>query len=58
MRGDPIIWVSTHRHYHQYCDTTLDPHSPINSFWFSHMAYLSVVGQYPGYSCPPTTLYN
>ncbi|MCL7039657.1 hypothetical protein MKW94_023887 [Papaver nudicaule] len=36
-QGDPIFWVSTHRHHHQFTDSDRDPHSPIEGFWFSHM---------------------
>ncbi|KAK1312081.1 hypothetical protein QJS10_CPA07g00619 [Acorus calamus] len=37
IQGDPIDWVRMHRTHHKYCDSARDPHSPINSFWFSHM---------------------
>ncbi|CAK9329641.1 unnamed protein product [Citrullus colocynthis] len=40
FQGDPIDWVSTHRHHHQFVDTEKDPHSPIQGFWFSHMTWL------------------
>ncbi|CAK7356932.1 unnamed protein product [Dovyalis caffra] len=40
LQGDPIDWVSTHRHHHQFCDSERDPHSPIEGFWFSHVNWL------------------
>ncbi|GAB4850074.1 Palmitoyl-monogalactosyldiacylglycerol delta-7 desaturase, chloroplastic [Ancistrocladus abbreviatus] len=40
LQGNPIDWVSTHRYHHQYCDSTKDPHSPLEGFWFSHMNWL------------------
>lgn len=32
--------VSCHRHHHLHCDTPLDPHSPYEGFWWSHMGWL------------------
>ncbi|KAI4324692.1 hypothetical protein MLD38_030156 [Melastoma candidum] len=40
LQGNPIDWVSTHRHNHVYCDSDKDPHSPLQGFWFSHMTWL------------------
>ncbi|KAL0342103.1 UNVERIFIED_CONTAM: Palmitoyl-monogalactosyldiacylglycerol delta-7 desaturase, chloroplastic [Sesamum calycinum] len=40
LQGNPIDWVSTHRHHHQFCDSEKDPHSPLEGFWFSHMSWL------------------
>lgn len=40
IQGNPIDWVSTHRHHHQHCDSPKDPHSPLEGFWFSHMSWL------------------
>lgn len=40
LQGDPIFWVSTHRHHHQFADTIRDPHSPIEGFWFSHLNWI------------------
>lgn len=39
-QGDPIEWVSTHRYHHLHCDTPLDPHSPFEGFWWSHITWL------------------
>nr|UDV78656.1 fatty acid desaturase 5.2 [Perilla frutescens] len=40
LQGNPIDWVSTHRHHHQFCDSEKDPHSPLEGFWFSHMSWM------------------
>ncbi|CAB4277968.1 unnamed protein product [Prunus armeniaca] len=40
LQGSPIEWVSTHRYHHQFTDTKKDPHSPIQSLWFSHMGWM------------------
>ncbi|XP_052301329.1 palmitoyl-monogalactosyldiacylglycerol delta-7 desaturase, chloroplastic-like isoform X2 [Populus trichocarpa] len=40
LQRDPIFWVSTHRHHHQFCDSERDPHSPTEGFWFSHITWL------------------
>eukprot|EP00897_Mesotaenium_endlicherianum_P001119 jgi/Mesen1/11007/ME000098S10408 len=40
VQGDPIEWVSAHRYHHQHCDTPLDPHTPHEGFWHSHMGWL------------------
>ncbi|KAJ6980371.1 hypothetical protein NC653_028245 [Populus alba x Populus x berolinensis] len=40
FQRDPIFWVSTHRHHHQFCDSERDPHSPTAGFWFSHINWL------------------
>jgi len=32
--------VSSHRYHHLHCDTPLDPHSPYEGFWWSHMGWL------------------
>jgi len=39
-QGDPIEWVSSHRYHHLHTDTPLDPHSPYEGFWWSHMGWL------------------
>lgn len=38
--GDPMEWVSAHRYHHVHTDTPLDPHSPFEGFWWSHMGWL------------------
>ncbi|KIY98704.1 stearoyl-CoA desaturase (delta-9desaturase) [Monoraphidium neglectum] len=40
-QGDPIEWVSTHRYHHLHTDTPLDPHSPYEGFWWSHLLWLT-----------------
>ena len=40
VQGDPTEWVSSHRYHHLHTDTPLDPHSPYEGFWFSHMGWL------------------
>ncbi|GBF94471.1 hypothetical protein Rsub_07005 [Raphidocelis subcapitata] len=40
VQGDPIEWVSSHRYHHLHTDTPLDPHSPYEGFWWSHMGWL------------------
>lgn len=32
--------VSNHRQHHLHTDTPLDPHSPYEGFWWSHMGWL------------------
>ena len=48
VQGDPIEWVSSHRYHHLHTDTPLDPHSPYEGFWWSHMGWLldNEVGYY------------
>ncbi|KAK9810059.1 hypothetical protein WJX72_004138 [[Myrmecia] bisecta] len=40
VQGDPLEWVSSHRYHHLHTDTPLDPHSPYEGFWWSHMGWL------------------
>ncbi|KAK9828900.1 hypothetical protein WJX72_002660 [[Myrmecia] bisecta] len=40
VQGNPLEWVSVHRWHHTQTDTALDPHSPIEGFWWSHMGWL------------------
>ncbi|KIZ07038.1 stearoyl-CoA desaturase (delta-9desaturase) [Monoraphidium neglectum] len=40
VQGDPIEWVSSHRYHHLNTETALDPHSPYEGFWWSHMGWL------------------
>jgi len=39
-QGDPIEWVSTHRHHHARCDTPMDPHTPFDGLWWSHGGWM------------------
>jgi stearoyl-CoA desaturase (delta-9 desaturase) len=40
VQGDPLEWASSHRYHHLHTDTPLDPHSPYEGFWWSHMGWL------------------
>lgn len=40
VQGDPIEWASSHRYHHLHTDTPMDPHSPYEGFWWSHMGWL------------------
>ena len=40
LQGDPIEWASSHRYHHLHTDTPMDPHSPYEGFWWSHMGWL------------------
>ena len=40
MEGSSIQWVGTHRLHHQYSDEQLDPHSPVKSFFWSHIGWM------------------
>lgn len=35
----PLWWAGHHRHHHKYSDMPLDPHSPQDGFWWSHMMW-------------------
>jgi len=39
-QGDPIEWVSAHRYHHAHCDTEVDPHSPRDGAFWSHMGWI------------------
>ncbi|GFR48655.1 hypothetical protein Agub_g10609 [Astrephomene gubernaculifera] len=40
VEGDPLEWTSSHRYHHLHTDTPLDPHSPYEGFFHSHMGWL------------------
>jgi len=40
VQGHPIEWCSNHRHHHAHCDKEVDPHSPYDGFYWSHMGWL------------------
>ena len=40
VQGHPIEWCSNHRHHHVHCDKEVDPHSPYDGFYWSHMGWL------------------
>lgn len=33
-------WASSHRYHHLHTDTPMDPHSPYEGFWWSHMGWI------------------
>lgn len=35
-----IAWASDHRYHHQHTDTDLDPYSPAQGFWYSHVGWI------------------
>jgi len=39
-QGPPIEWVCNHRYHHLHTDTPLDPHSPYEGFWWSHLGWI------------------
>ena len=39
-QAGPISWVANHRKHHQFADKPGDPHSPRDSFFWSHMGWL------------------
>jgi stearoyl-CoA desaturase (delta-9 desaturase) len=41
-QGAPMSWVSAHRMHHQHSDGPGDPHSPRDSFFWSHMGWFLV----------------
>ncbi len=60
IQGEPMEWVSSHRYHHLHTDTPLDPHSPYEGFWWSHMGWLLDNKVFsPGLVVfvPPTCLY-
>lgn len=41
LQGDPIKWVAQHRKHHKYVEQPgLDPHTPRDGKWWSHMGWL------------------
>ncbi len=42
-QGTPLNWVAVHRMHHQLSDQQNDPHSPKESFFWSHMGWFMVV---------------
>ena len=41
-QGGPMSWVSIHRMHHQHSDEPGDPHSPNESFFWSHMGWFLI----------------
>lgn len=42
LQDTPARWVATHRLHHQHSDEQPDPHSPLVTFLWGHMAWLFV----------------
>ena len=42
LQETPARWVAVHRLHHQHSDEQADPHSPLVSFFWSHMGWLFV----------------
>jgi stearoyl-CoA desaturase (delta-9 desaturase) len=42
MQDAPARWVAVHRRHHEYADEELDPHTPVKSFFWSHVGWLLV----------------
>ncbi len=40
LQGSPIAWVTTHRLHHKFTETDMDPHSPRNGTFWSHMGWI------------------
>ena len=45
MEDAPGNWVATHRMHHNDSDLAADPHSPLVSFFWSHMGWLLMVNR-------------
>jgi stearoyl-CoA desaturase (delta-9 desaturase) len=41
-QGSPMNWVAVHRMHHQHSDQPGDPHSPEDSFFWSHMGWFLI----------------
>jgi stearoyl-CoA desaturase (delta-9 desaturase) len=41
-QGSPMNWVAMHRMHHQHSDEPGDPHSPRQSFFWSHMGWFLI----------------
>jgi fatty-acid desaturase len=42
LQDAPAYWVATHRRHHRFADEAEDPHSPLVSFFWAHMGWLTV----------------
>ena len=42
LEDSPAAWVATHRMHHNDSDEQPDPHSPLVSFWWSHVGWLLI----------------
>jgi fatty-acid desaturase len=41
-QGSPMKWVAVHRKHHQFSDEPGDPHSPLKSFFWSHIGWFLI----------------
>jgi stearoyl-CoA desaturase (delta-9 desaturase) len=41
-QGSPMAWVAVHRMHHQHSDESGDPHSPLRSFFWSHVGWVLI----------------
>ena len=42
LQDTPARWVAIHRRHHQFADQQPDPHSPLASFFWSHLGWILV----------------
>src|ERR1700716_2900388 len=42
LQETPARWVAIHRRHHQFADEQPDPHSPLASFFWSHIGWILV----------------
>ncbi|MCI0629754.1 MAG: fatty acid desaturase [Phycisphaerales bacterium] len=40
LQDTPARWVANHRHHHNHSDTEPDPHTPLVSFFWSHVGWM------------------
>lgn len=45
-QSGPVKWVTAHRIHHAYSDKEGDPHSPLKSFFWSHMGWCLMQNNY------------
>jgi len=45
LQDSPARWVAVHRQHHKHSDHQQDPHSPLVSFFWSHMGWLFVTNR-------------
>jgi stearoyl-CoA desaturase (delta-9 desaturase) len=42
LQDAPARWVAIHRMHHKHSDESEDPHSPLVTFWWSHVGWLLI----------------
>lgn len=50
LQDSPAHWVALHRLHHKHSDEDADPHTPLKSFFWSHIGWLFVKGTAPNKS--------